>query len=175
MTVANKQFARVELQLAQYEHAPILLNLLELYSHDFSEFCRIDIGEDGRFGYKSLPLYWSEADRHPFLIRTDGELAGLALVKRGSELSDNGSVWDMAEFFVLRGCRRHGIGTYAAHEVWKRFTGPWEVRVMQSNPSAHLFWKQAISDFTREPAQSVCVEKDGRHGHLFSFESGRST
>jgi predicted acetyltransferase len=175
MTVANKPFARVELQLAQFEHASILLNLLELYSHDFSEFCRVDIGEDGRFGYESLPLYWSELDRHSFLIRVDGKLAGLALVKRGSELSGNGAVWDMAEFFVLRRYRRHGIGTHAAHAVWKRFPGPWEVRVMESNSSALLFWERAISDFTREPAPSVYVDKDGRHGLLFSFESGRST
>jgi predicted acetyltransferase len=174
MTVANKQFARIELQPALREDAPVLLNLLELYSHDFSEFCRVDIGEDGRFGYKSLPLYWSEPDRHSFLIRTDGQLAGLALVKKGSESSCNGAVWDMAEFFVLRGCRRHGIGTHAAHEVWKRFPGPWAVRVMQANPSAHSFWKGAISDFTRKPNQSVLVEKDGRLWHLFSFESGKA-
>jgi hypothetical protein len=90
MTVANKQFAHIELQLAQCEHALILLNLLERYSHDFSEFCFVDIGEDGRFGYKSLPLYDSEPDRHSFLIRTDGKLAGPALVKRGSRLPNRG-------------------------------------------------------------------------------------
>jgi predicted acetyltransferase len=174
MTFENKQFARIELQPAQYEDAPILLNLLELYSHDFSEFCRVDIGEDGRFGYKSLPLYWSEPGRHPFLIRTDGRLAGMALVKRGSEFSGNTTVWDLGEFFVLRGRRRHGVGTRAAHQVWKHFPGGWEVRVMQSNLAAHSFWERAISDYTCRPAQSVLVEKDGKHWHLFSFESEES-
>lgn len=42
---------------------------------------------------------------------------------------------------------------------------------MQSNLAAHLFWERAISDFTHRPAQSVLVEKDGKHSHLFSFES----
>lgn len=171
MAAKDKQFARIELQGAKYEHTPILLNLLELYSHDFSEFCPLDIGEDGRFGYKSLPLYWSEPGRHSFLIRTDGRLAGLALVKRGSEFSGIAAVWDLAEFFVLRGCRRHGVGTRAAHEVWRQFPGSWEVRVMQTNLAAHLFWERAISGFTHRPAQSVLVEKDGKHWHLFSFES----
>jgi predicted acetyltransferase len=170
---ADKPSVRVELDPALLEQMPILANLLELYAHDFSEFHSLEIGANGRFGYKSLPLYWSEPDRHPFLIRVDSKLAGLALVKRGSEISGNQTVWDMAEFFVLRGCRRRGTGKLAAQEVWRRFPGLWEVRVMQSNHLANLFWGQAISNFTREPIQPVLVEKDGHYWQLFSFESRR--
>ena len=166
--------ASIQLEVALREQSPILANLLELYAHDFSEFHSLDIGPDGRFGYKSLPLYWSESNRHPFLIRFDGKLAGLALVKRGSEISDNQEVWDMAEFFVLRGFRRHRIGTLAAQEVWRRFPGVWEVRVMQSNPSGIAFWKRAISDFIRESIQPVRIEKDGRSWQLYSFKSERA-
>jgi predicted acetyltransferase len=170
----NKPSARMKLDPARREHAPILANLLELYAHDFSEFRSLDIGADGRFGYKSLPLYWSEPNRHPFLIRVDGKLAGLALVKRGSEISGNQTVWDIAEFFVLRGCRRLGIETLAAQEVWRRFPGPWQVRVMQSNVLANSFWEKAISDFTGEAIQTVGVEKEGQIWQLFSFESQRA-
>jgi predicted acetyltransferase len=170
---ANKPSPRIELEPALREHAPILANLLELYAHDFSEFHRLAIGADGKFGYKFLPLYWSEPNRHPFFVRVDGRLAGLALVKRGSEITGNPTIWDMAEFFILRGCRRRGIGTLAAREVWQRFPGPWEVRVMQSNLLANLFWERAISHFLREAIQPVCVEKDGQNWQLFSFESRR--
>src|SRR5271170_6730931 len=111
---------RVELLEATSEHEPILANLLELYMHDFSEFLDLDIGEDGRFGYPSLPLYWSESGRHPFLIRADGKPAGFALVKNVPGVSGSGAVWDMAEFFVLRGYRRRGVGKLAAHELWRR-------------------------------------------------------
>jgi predicted acetyltransferase len=166
--------ADIQLELALSEQSPILANLLELYAHDFSEFQPLDIGPDGRFGYKSLPLYWSESNRHPFLIRFDGRLAGLALVKRGSEISDNQEVWDMAEFFVLRGCRRRRIGTLAAQEVWRRFPGLWEIQVMQSNPSATFFWKHAISEYVRESIQPVRIEKDGRSWQLYSFQSGQA-
>jgi hypothetical protein len=51
-----KPSARIELDPALREHVPILANLLELYAHDFSEFHSLDIGADGRFGYKSLSL-----------------------------------------------------------------------------------------------------------------------
>ncbi len=162
----------VEVIPAAPEQAPILGNLLELYAHDFSEFHDLEISDDGRFGYQSLPLYWSEPGRHPFLIRLDGKLAGLALVKKGSAVSDHREVWDMAEFFILRGCRRHGIGNRAAHEVWKRFPGSWEVRVMQSNVAARHFWASAISTFTGEAGKSVQIEYRGERWTLFSFGSG---
>ncbi len=165
------RLADIQIELAVREQSPILANLLELYVHDFSEFQPLDIGPEGRFGYKSLPQYWSDANRHPFLIRFDGKLAGLALVKGGSEISDNQEVWDMAEFFVLRGYRRHGIGTLAAQEVWRRFPGPWEVRVMQSNPSAISFWNRAISDFILESTKPVRIQKAGRSWQLYSFKS----
>jgi hypothetical protein len=69
----DRPSADVQLELASREQAPILANLLELYAHDFSEFQPVDIGPVGRFGYKILPLYWSESTRRPFLIRSNGK------------------------------------------------------------------------------------------------------
>jgi len=162
---------QLEVIPAAPEQAPILANLLELYAHDFSEFRPLDLGEDGRFGYRYLPLYWSEPGRHPFLIRLDGKWAGLVLVKKGSEVSGSGAVWDMAEFFVVRGCRRRGIGSRAAHQVWRRFPGPWEVRVLAANVSARRFWAEAVSTFAGQAIQPVDLEKSGQRWTVFSFES----
>jgi predicted acetyltransferase len=118
---AERPSAHIEAIPARPEQEPILANLLELYAHDFREFLDLELGDDGRFGYSCLPLYWSEPGRHPFLVWVEGRLAGMVLVKRGSEVSGNEAVWDMAEFFVLRGYRRRGIGTQIAHKVWRRF------------------------------------------------------
>ena len=161
----------VEVIQAATEQQSTVANLLELYAHDFSEFHHLEIGASGRFGYPSLPLYWSEPGRYPLLVKMGGSLAGFVLVKRGSEVSGNLTVWDMAEFFVLRGYRRRGIGTQVAHEVWRRFPGPWEVRVMQSNVSAHHFWEGAVSAFTNEAMHPVLVEKGGKLWKLYSFNS----
>jgi predicted acetyltransferase len=163
----------VEVVPAAPEQESILANLLELYAYDFTEFRNLEIGEDGRFGYAPLPLYWTEPDRHPFLVKVDGKLAGLVLVKKGSELSGSPAVWDMAEFFVIRGCRRRGIGTRVAHEVWRRFPGPWEVRVMEENVSAQRFWAEAIATFVGEIIRPVRIEKGATCWALFSFESKR--
>jgi predicted acetyltransferase len=161
----------IELIPAAPDQEPIVANLLELYVHDFSEFLDIELGEDGRFGYPDLPRYWREIDRHPFLVRIDRRWGGFALVRKGSEFSGNAGVWDMVEFFVVRRYRRLGIGTRIANEVWRRFPGQWEIRVMQSNDSARQFWKRAIEEFTGCEAHSSRVEKNGKSWTLFSFES----
>ena len=153
--------AHIEVIPAGPEQEPVLTNLLELYAHVFSEFFDIELGADGKFGYPQLPLYWSEAGRHACLVRADGALAGFVLVKRAA------AVWDMAEFFVARRYRRHGIGTAVAHEVWRQFPGRWEVRVMQVNLAAYAFWGRTIAAFTGGAAESVVVEG----WHVFSFES----
>jgi predicted acetyltransferase len=172
MTQPTKKPApRLELIPATLEQAPILENLLELYCHDFSEFQELSLGADGRFGYKSLPLYWSEPARYPFLVRMDGKLAGLVFVKRGSEVSGREAIWDMAEFFIVRAYRRRGIGTQTAHEIFQRFPGLWEVRVMPSNVSACRFWARAISSFTGGAVHPARVGKDRKLWELYSFES----
>src|SRR6201996_3999954 len=168
---SEKPAAHLEVVPATLEQEPILKNLLELYSHDFSEFQDLSIGEDGRFGYKYLPLYWSEPDRYPFLVRMNGKLAGFVFVKRGSEVSGREAIWDMAEFFILRGYRRRGVGTQTAHEIFRRFPGLWEVRVVPSNVSACHFWAHAVSSFLGGAIHPARVKKDTKLWELYSFES----
>ncbi len=146
-----------------------MANLLELYAHDFSEFLRLELGADGRFGYQPLALYWSEPGRYPFLIRVDGKLGGLALVKT-AENARGETVWDMAEFFIVRAYRRNGIGTTAAHQLWRRFPGRWEVRVMQLNRAGLNFWERAITTWSGEVILPARVERDGKGWHVFAFE-----
>jgi len=161
---------------AAREQEPILANLLELYIHDFSEIQPMELGPDGRFSYEDLPKYWNEPGRHPFAITVDDKLAGFAFVKKTRSLSGgarigDAPVWDMAEFFIVRAHRRHGIGLTAAHQVWRKFPGPWQVRVMHSNRAAFLFWQQAVDSFTGHSIDPISIEHDGKTWAIFSFES----
>jgi predicted acetyltransferase len=163
----------VEVVPALPEQEPTLANMLELYAHDFSEFLDLKLGADGRFGYKHLHLYWEESNRHPFLVMVDGHLAGFVFVRRGSEISGDADVWDIAEFFIVRGFRRLGIGTRAAQEIWRKFPGKWEVRVIERNQSARDFWGRAISEFLGEAIEPNPLTEDDEARHVFSFESKR--
>jgi predicted acetyltransferase len=169
MTKTDKQ---IEVNPASPDEQHILENLIQLYAHDFSEFHNVELDADGRFLYKPLPLYWLEPGRHPFLVRIGGKLAGFALVRRGSQVSGDATVWDMAEFFVIRGFRRRHIGTDVAVEVWRQFPGRWEIRVMESNQSAFCFWERATAAFTGEAVRPGRFEKNGEEWYVFSFESG---
>jgi predicted acetyltransferase len=161
----------VEIVRATPEQQPVLANLLELYAHDFSEFSASEINEDGRFGYPHLSLYWTEPHRHPFLIRAEGKLAGFILLQKGSRVSGDREIWDVAEFFILRSYRRRGIGAKAAQAVWRMFPGKWEVRVMEENSQAREFWSRAVNEFAGEPIRAAIVETGGKRWHLFSFQS----
>jgi predicted acetyltransferase len=159
---------------ASAEQKPIIANLLELYAHDFSEFIDLKLGADGRFGYKPLPLYWKEPNRYPFLIKINDHWAGFVFVRGGSQISGDDEVWDMAEFFIVRGYRRLGIGTRVAHNIWRRFPGQWEVRVRDRNQKAWNFWGGAISEFVGRIVQPTFYQKSGEVWQLFSFESRRN-
>jgi predicted acetyltransferase len=140
----------VTLTPAQPGDAVLLANLLELYIHDLSEVFDVEPDGDGRFGYEWLPLYWSEPDkRFPFLIRAEDRVVGFVLVMRGSPVSDDPNVLDVAEFFVLRRHRRSGVGRDAAFALWDRMRGSWIVRVLERNAGAARFWEETIRAYTR--------------------------
>jgi predicted acetyltransferase len=127
----------VEVVAATLDDKAAIRHLLELYAHDFSVFTGAEVDESGRFGYRHLDQYWTDAERHPFLIRGDGRLSGFAFVRSGTP-------HDMAEFFILRKHRRSGVGVEAARAVFAMFPGEWQVRELAANVGAIAFWRVAI-------------------------------
>ena len=139
----------VSLQRATPDLAPVLRHLLELYVHDLSEIFPIELGSDGLFGYDKLPLYWAEPDlHHAFLIKEGRHVAGFALATRGSPASENPEDLDVAEFFVLRGHRRSGVGRLAAAALWDALPGNWIVRVSEANLAGLPFWSDVVRWYT---------------------------
>lgn len=135
-----------ELVPARVEDKSVITNLLQLYLYDFSELAGWAINEHGLFNYPYLDHYWTEPDRHPFLVRADGELAGLALVC--SLASDGEHVNHLAEFFILRKLRRIGVGEAAARQLFDRFPGTWSVAQRNWNVAAQHFWRRVIDRYT---------------------------
>ena len=162
--------SQVEVSPALNEEQPVVERLLELYIHDLSEYFEVAVKEDGRFGYPQLPLYWSESGRYPFLIRVNGRIAGVVLVRRLDRV-ESGPVWDIAEFFVMRSYRRHGTGACAARAVWSRFPGRWQVRVLKANGGALEFWERTIRRFSGGAFGMASLEAGGAEWSVFSFLS----
>jgi predicted acetyltransferase len=167
----------VVLEIATAHDAAVLSNLMELYSHDLSDVFRLELGPEGRFGYEKLPLYWSEPERRfPFLLRYRGRLAGFALVTRGSPASDDPEDFDVAEFFVVRSCRRCGVGRRAAFVLWDRFPVRWTVRVSEGNPGGCRFWSAVIEEYANGALTQTKRPGSPHAWRVFSFDSrSRST
>lgn len=169
--------AEVGLRVITAADAPVLANLLELYIHELSDvFPGLRVGADGRFGYPKLPSFFETEGRLPFFVERGGRLAGFALVTRGSPVSEDPAVFDVAEFFVLRAERAAEVGRRAAELLWRRFPGPWTVRVAEANRGAVAFWTAVVLGFP--DAAAVEVRRAGDHGgmgwRIFSFRSAPS-
>lgn len=151
--------------------AALLANLAELYLHDMSEtFPELEPGEDGRFDYP-LERCWTDRERFfPFLIRCNGRLAGFVFAQRGSPMSADLDVLDVAEFFVLRRYRRARVGRSAALALWRLMPGRWIVRCAVGNRSALSFWRSVIAEASHGSAHEA--ERPGKTQpfRVFSFE-----
>jgi predicted acetyltransferase len=164
----------VVLEPATLRDATVVSNLLELYSHDLSDVFALELGTDGRFGYEKLPLYWSEPEnRFPFLIRAGSRLAGLALVTRGSPVSEDPNDFDIAEFFVLRRYRRSGVGRQAAFLLWNQFAVRWFVRVSEGNQQGLRFWANVIAEYTSGTVVETTRLSSPHAWRVFTFNSAK--
>lgn len=150
----------------------VLEALLELYCYDFSERLALDVGDDGRFRIPPVDAYFRDPRRHAFFVRVDGKFAGFALVHEGSHLSDDASIRDMAEFFVMLRYRRHGVGEAAARWLFDRFKGRWEVRERAENPSATAFWRRVIGRYTSGDFEDLLWDDDRWRGPVQRFRAG---
>jgi predicted acetyltransferase len=150
---------------------PVLERLMQLYAYDFSELMAIDMGEDGLLPTSStLATCWAEPWRHPFLIRADERIAGFVVVDEQSRLTGDPAVVDMAEFFVLRRFRRHGVGRRAARLAFERYLRRWEVRETPTNTAATAFWRRVIADYTGGRFSETVRDDERWRGPVQSFD-----
>lgn len=135
----------LSIKIAGETEKPIVWRLLQLYLYDFSEFDnKLSISASGLYEYQYFDSYWQEAgSRFPFLIRFNDVLAGFAFVRMLHE-----EQYSMAEFFIMRRNRRHGIGKRAAAQIFDMFPGKWETTQHLENQAAQAFWRNVVADIT---------------------------
>lgn len=171
---------KVIVDQATVEDKVILRNLMQLYLYDYTEFEPDELDDHGLFSYNYLDHYWVEPGRHAFLVRADDKLAGFASVRTLESHPGDGERYSMAEFFIMRGFRRHGVGRTVAREVFRRLPGRWEIFQDTTNSGATAFWRQVIGEYTNGHYEEAHHEEPegSRHFHLVQTfvarEKGRS-
>jgi predicted acetyltransferase len=131
----------VSVRRATDDDRPVIEQLIQLYLYDMASEHPWPLEADGRYAYDFLDRFW----QHPYLLLSEGEIAGFALVIHGCPITDDPAPWFMAEFFVLRPYRRRGLGRDAVRHVLKQHTGPWNIAVLQTNAQALAFWHEALA------------------------------
>lgn len=140
---------RIQIIQAKIKNKSIIQNLMELYQYDFSEIENTDVDNHGRFGYKYLAHYWTGKNRKAFLIKVNGKIAGFVLINKHSYVANDKNTNVMAEFFIMRKYRRKEIGTRVAMKIFDIFPGKWEVKQIEKNKIAQLFWRKIINKYTK--------------------------
>ena len=143
----------VDLTPVTEQDKPVLANLIQLYLYDFSEIRGDDLTAHGTFTYRYLDHYFTEDTREACFITADGTLAGFTMTRR----LDDG-IREVSEFFVVRRHRRHGTGQAAAHQMFRRHPGPWQLAFDHANHPAARFWPRVITSIADGP-----IHRTDRH------------
>lgn len=118
------------------EQKNTIYNLMQLYTYELSfyedETTKFNLLENGLYEMNEyLELYWKEDERHPYILKCNGKLAGFVLYR----CTENG-LNEISEFFVLNKYRNINAGTYMAGEIFKLYKGKWEIRTLLKNKRA---------------------------------------
>lgn len=135
-------------------------NLFQYYIYEFSRFTKWRTTAAGRFLEADLDGCWADAGRHPFLFTVDDDLAGLAIVDyvAQSPYYDGQPAYQMAEFFIMAGFQRQGIGYRTARMLFDHYPGHWQIFELEENDRAQAFWRTVLvryngGNFTEVPSQ----------------------
>jgi predicted acetyltransferase len=125
------------------------IHVFPLYLHDLSEFGLTYYTLDDRGVW--MPDHresWLENDGDfPLIIVDEGRRLGFALVNQApSAHMRPGMDFRLSEFFVLRGHRGTGVGRRAAHALFERFRGRWEISALPRNEPAIRFWRHVVAE-----------------------------
>ena len=109
-----------------------------------------------------MARWFSDDSSYPLLILGDKEPQGFALVSRPT-MKKADVDYRMAEFFVVKKARRHGIGREAAELIFNRFDGRWEIVEFMRNQGAVAFWRTIVGHYTHGRFRESVMQGEVRH------------
>jgi predicted acetyltransferase len=161
----NKPNADTETDIsrAQPGERSLIAGMMQVYLRDLSVHTGQRAAGNGRFQYPYLDAYWSAPDRHAFLIRSNRNVVGFALVRE----IPGGTT--MAEFFIKPEFRRQGHGRIAAQAIFRMFPGKWAVRQQITNSDGQAFWRRVIKGVDNHYSERIETTRDGHSGTVQRF------
>jgi len=164
----------MELVQVTLEDREILMNLLEKYLYEFSQYEETEVNGLGLYGYEYLDYYFVEKNHWAYFMKVEGKLCGFAMVITLPEVEDRETDFQMAEFFVLHKYRGQGIGFQAFQQVLALHPGRWQLNQHPKNLGPTVFWKKSIDKVTTGKYELVkaypgTAYEDGTLGDVYFF------
>src|SRR5262245_13910648 len=148
-----------------------LTNVYPFYVHDLSEFDEhyYTLNDRGLWEPDHLPSWLQDDTDHPLIIRQSETRVGFALVNQAPSAGlMPGFRFRLAEFCIMKRYRRSGIGLRAAHALFDRFRGRWQLSRLARNEPAIAFWHRVLGD------QAGLQENLGPSGEIvYAFDTDR--
>ena len=134
---------------AKKEDRDTVMNLLEKYLYEFSQWEKTDVNDKGLYGYEYLDCYFEE--------KTD---------------------FCLSDFFIMNKYRRKGYGKEAVFQVLNMHHGKWQLKRHPHNIGSVHFWNNVIAEYTKGNFRLVekypnkeVVYDDGTLADVFFFEN----
>lgn len=141
----------ISIRLAKIEDKETIFSLLQPYLKELSLYANEEVDcpdERGVYRYRYLDAYWLERGRYPYLLMSNRKIAGFALVRQ------EGSHWEMAEFYVLPEFRRRGIALSSASQVLKNHFGEWRMEFNNNNKAGSALWHKLAKNSSKTDIRS---------------------
>ena len=117
--------------------------MLNEYLIELSQFDdNVEFDENKVPVYKWFDCYWQESSRYPFILKIDGNAAGLCMVR---ELGTK--VYEIAEFYVKPEYRKDNNAIWFATAILDLFEGNFVFSAKFTNPRAIKFWGKFLNTF----------------------------
>jgi predicted acetyltransferase len=148
----------IELVRASSRDDTTIRNLYQFYIYEFTRFmANWHTNYAGRYTEDDLDEIWHKPNRHTFLVKIEGELAGFAIVDYGvpgQYWTDAASVV-MVEFFIMAQFQGKGIAELVAVQLFDMYPGKWVVFELEKNVRAQRFWRRTIERYTNGQFREV--------------------
>lgn len=143
---------------ATKEDKGTIQNLGRFYVYEMSRYCGFlptwETPLNGLFECIDLSSYTEKPDRHAFLIKVDGELAGFVLINKVGSSPDVD--WNIGEFFVISKFQGKDVGRHVAEQIFNQFPGVWETTQIPENKAAIDFWEKVVTHYTNGKFEKSC-------------------
>lgn len=119
-------------------------NLFNYYLYELSAYSQEDIGAEGTFEMEDISPYYRDERLYPYFIKFDDKIVGFILVTSPPYVAQEVD-YSVQELFVLPKYRGTNIAKDAVKQIFKLYSGRYEVGMFKSNVKAVKFWTKLIS------------------------------